>query len=344
MLHNRMLPQRPESSGALGKHCISTLAFVAATLPPRLVRALRRPLATAMATPKSFRIALCQTPVTPSKSANLATAREYLDRAHGGAARIAVLPECFNCPYDTGVFSEYAELIPPPGTTIDEAHKSPSVQMLQEAARDTGMYIVGGSIPERTLEDSRLFNSSVSVSPEGTVLAKHRKVHLFDVDVPGGIRFKESDSISAGGSVTAFEAPELGLTVGVAVCYDMRFPELAMLQTRMHGARLLVYPGAFNMTTGPAHWELLLRARALDNQVYVAACSPARSDVASGCGYKAWGHSSLVDPWGTVVGTTDEKEDLVFGEVNMDVIKMVRRAVPTCTQRRSDIYQVLATE
>lgn len=293
----------------------------------------RRAYVTAMANTSTFNLALCQMPVGTDKLRNLSTAREYLRDAKAKGAHLAVLPECFNCPYDTKCFPEYAERIPDVGALY--GHASQSVEQLQQAAEETDLVIIGGSIPE-IAEGGHVYNTSVTVAPDGTILAKHRKMHMFDIDVPGGIRFRESDSLSPGNSITAFQATSLPCMVGVAICYDMRFPELAMLQARTKNARLLVYPGAFNMTTGPAHWELLLRARALDNQVYVAACSPARNT--SGDGYTAWGHSTIVDPWGTVVATTDEKPCIVFATIDLAKVNQVRTSIPTSTQRRHDVY------
>lgn len=285
----------------------------------------------------SFMIALCQTPVTPDKEKNLSVARDYLLRAHAAGAKLAVLPECFNCPYDTACFRDYAEELPAVGFKPSEAHSSPSLQMLQTTAQETEMYIVGGSVPEISA-DGKVYNCSLSVSPDGALVAKHRKVHLFDIDVPGGIRFKESDVLSPGASATAFDAHDVSCTVGVGICYDVRFPEMAMIQTRDLGAKLLVFPGAFNMTTGPAHWELLLRARALDNQVFVAACSPSRNE--SNGGYTAWGHSMVVDPWGTVLASAEEKPEMVLTKIDLGRLDGVRNAIPTSKQRRGDIYKL----
>ncbi|KAI0559895.1 nitrilase [Gracilaria domingensis] len=263
--------------------------------------------------------------VTNDKAANLEKAKNFLRQAKEANTKIAVLPECFQCPYDTACFREYSEPLPDPPFPVTSKHESPSLKMLQDLAQETGMYIVGGSVPE--ISEDKVFNTSMTVSPTGELIAKHRKAHLFDIDVPGGIKFKESDALTAGEKATAFQVPELSLTVGVAICYDMRFPELAMVQARHMKASLLIYPGAFNMTTGPAHWELLIRSRALDNQVFVAACSPARA--ASGDGYKAWGNSMVVDPWGKIVAATEEKEALVIAEIDLVRVEKVRKAIPT---------------
>lgn len=213
--------------------------------------------------------------------------------------------------------------------------------MLQEeAVKDAGMYIIGGSVPEVD-QHGRVYNCSMSVSPQGVLVAKHRKLHMFDIDVPGGIKFTESDVLSAGGDVTVFEAPQLNCNIGIGICYDVRFAELAMVMTRRHAVQLLVYPGAFNMTTGPMHWELLMRARALDNQVYVVGCSPARDERE---GYVAWGHSMLVDPWGKVLVEAGSEPDLVIAEVDLAQLAAARRAIPVGKQRRDDIYRLQYVE
>lgn len=291
--------------------------------------------------PSTFKIALCQMPVTDSKPKNLETAREYLLKAKTMGAALAVLPECFNSPYDTGLFKEYAEPLPEPSANdpppVAALKESPSLAMLLNVAASTAMYIVGGSIPEVD-SDGNLYNTSVSVSPNGKVLAKHRKTHLFDINVPGRITFQESSVLKPGNKATCFRIDELGINVGVAICYDLRFPDFLAIQARKHGVELMILPGAFNMTTGPAHWELLLRARALDNQIYVAGCSPSRPN--SGDGYKAWGHSMVVDPWGTVVASVKDTPEIALADVALKHVHEVRTNIPTSKQRRDDIYNL----
>ena len=159
--------------------------------------------------------------------------------------------------------------------------ESPSTAMLCRTAQKCNIWLVGGSVPEREVVNGHehLFNTCIVVNPRGEIVGKHRKVHLFDIDIPGKVTFKESDSLSAGNEITVVNTPWGGM--GVGICYDIRFPELALLM-RQKGCRLIVYPGAFNMVTGPAHWELLQQARAVDNQLYVAACSPARNTTSGG--------------------------------------------------------------
>lgn len=206
--------------------------------------------------------------------------------------------------------------------------------MLCNAARDRNVWIVGGSVPER--DGDKLYNTCVVVNNAGEIVGKHRKVHLFDIDVPGKITFKESDSLSPGNEPTMVNTP-WGL-IGVGICYDIRFPEYAIM-LRQLGARMLIYPGAFNMVTGPAHWELLQRARAVDNQLFVVTCSPAR-DTSPTPGYLAWGHSSVISPWGEVLATTDAEEAVVFADMQLEKIDEMRAGIPCWNQKRSDMYKL----
>ncbi len=182
----------------------------------------------------------------------------------------------------------------------------------------------------------KYYNTSLTFSPSGTLLATHRKIHLFDISIPGpgGITFRESDVLTPGSKLTLIPIPGYG-TIGVAICYDIRFPELAMIAAR-RGAFALIYPGAFNLTTGPLHWSLQARARAVDNQVYVALCSPAR-DMSEGA-YHAWGHSLVVDPNAEVLVEAGEGEEVVYADLSPEKIEEVRRGIPLGTQRRFDVY------
>ena len=167
------------------------------------------------------------------------------------------------------------------------------------------------------------------------MIAKHRKVHMFDIDIPGKITFKESDVLSPGNKITVANLPEYG-NIAIGICYDIRFPELATIASRPpHNAFLLCYPGAFNLTTGPLHWSLQARARAMDNQTYVALCSPARDMQAD---YKAWGHSMVVGPDAGVMGEAGEGEEIVCVELGGEKIEEVRKGIPLEGQRRWDVY------
>ncbi|MGE5404585.1 MAG: carbon-nitrogen hydrolase family protein [Candidatus Saccharibacteria bacterium] len=270
-----------------------------------------------------FIVGLCQMRVDLNKEVNLKMASEMVREAAAQGCDLVVLPEMFNCPYQTARFPEYAESIP----------GGESYAMLQELARSLQIILIGGSIPEID-KDGRVFNTSLAFNESGQMLACHRKMHLFNVDIQGGISFRESDTLSAGQEVTTFESG-LG-PMGMAICYDLRFPELSRLMVQ-RGAQILLFPGAFNTTTGPLHWEILLRCRAVDNQVYVIAASPAYDPAGV---YPAHGHSMVVDPWGKIVAEAETSEELVLAEINLENVKRVRDELPLLKHRRLDLYEL----
>ncbi|KAG5193022.1 putative carbon-nitrogen hydrolase [Tribonema minus] len=284
-----------------------------------------------MSTSRNVKVALCQISTTSDKVANIKTACDAIEEAAAANSDIIALPECFNSPYDTASFPVYAEKIPASAEQLTEA-EHPSTFALSQAAKRFSRHIIGGSIPERG-DDDRVYNTCVVFGPDGGILGKHRKMHLFDINVPGKITFRESDTLSAGNSVTVIDTPLCKL--GVGICYDLRFPELSMLM-RAAGCDALFFPGAFNLTTGPAHWELLLRARALDNQCYVCAVSPARGP--PGGGYQAWGHSTAVSPWGEVIATTGHESAIVYAVLELGRNAEVRASIPVSQQKRRDVY------
>jgi len=266
-----------------------------------------------------LRIGLVQMAVGSCKKTNVENAVRLIKKASDQGAKLITLPECFNSPYGTQYFGEYAEAIP--GECSDQ---------IAAAAKENQVHIVAGSIPER--EGDKVFNTCCVFDPEGNLAAKHRKIHLFDIDVPGKIRFQESEVLTAGDTPTMFSVGNI--KVGVGICYDIRFPELAW-KYRRDGADLLVYPGAFNMTTGPAHWAKLQIARALDNQLFVATASPARDLNAT---YHAWGHSMVVDPWGEILQEAKEGEEIIIQDLDFEVLKTTRQNIPISTQRQPHCY------
>lgn len=280
---------------------------------------------------KSLKIALVQIKAGADKAANLHKVTQYIDNAVAtstiGKLDLVMLPECFNSPYAVDQFRNYAETIPAGETT----------ELLSSLAKKHGIFIVGGSIPELAPEEeNKIFNTSLTFSPQGEIIAKHRKVHLFDIDIPNGITFKELVSLSAGNKATVFKLGDFG-NIGLGICYDIRFPELASLASRApHNAFAMFYPGAFNTTTGPLHWHLLARTRAVDNELFTVLCSPAR-DV-GGNGYQAYGHSLVADPSGNIIAEAGEGEEIVFAELNKDLIPKAREGIPVHYQRRFDVY------
>ncbi|XP_018376053.1 PREDICTED: nitrilase homolog 2 isoform X2 [Trachymyrmex cornetzi] len=271
----------------------------------------------------TLRLALVQLFVGDDKATNVSRAVSFIERAKQERADIVTLPECFNSPYGTSHFARYAENIPDGETSA----------ALSEAARKNNVYVIGGTIPERN--NDKLYNTCTVWGPDGKLVAMHRKMHLFNIDIKGKITFRESDSLSAGNSLTIFEAK--GCKIGIGICYDIRFEEMARLY-RNKGCQLLVYPAAFNMTTGPLHWSLLQRARANDNQLYVACVSPARG---SPPGYVAWGHTQLTNPWGEILGELDAIENMIVSDIDLKIVDEVREQIPVFNQRRTDLYDTI---
>ena len=271
---------------------------------------------------EKIKIAAIQMSTVADKMENVRTVKTYLEKIKDENPDFVILPEMFCCPYQTENFPIYAE-----------KEGGPVWQQLSGYAKQYGIYLIGGSMPEKDAEGN-VYNTSYVFDREGKQIGKHRKAHLFDIDVKGGQTFKESDTLTAGDSDTVFDT-EFG-KMGVMLCFDIRFPELSRMMVN-DGARIVFVPAAFNMTTGPAHWELSFRTRALDNQIYMVGCAPAR-DVSAG--YISWGHSIVTDPWGRVTGMLDENEGILLAELDMDYEEQVREELPLLKSRRKDIYQL----
>lgn len=271
---------------------------------------------------EKIKIAAIQMSTVADKMENVRTVKTYLEKIKDENPDFVILPEMFCCPYQTENFPIYAE-----------KEGGPVWQQLSGYAKQYGIYLIGGSMPEKDAEGN-VYNTSYIFDREGKQIGKHRKVHLFDIDVKGGQTFKESDTLTAGDSDTVFDT-EFG-KIGVMLCFDIRFPELSRMMVN-DGAKVIFVPAAFNMTTGPAHWELSFRTRALDNQIYMVGCAPAR-DVSAG--YISWGHSIVTDPWGRVTGMLDENEGILLAELDMDYEEQVREELPLLKSRRKDIYQL----
>ena len=269
---------------------------------------------------EKLKLAVCQLRTELDRAETMEKAARMIREAAGQGAQIAVLPEMFNCPYSGRYFREFTAL----------GHEE-TVAALSAWAKENRIWLVGGSVPER--EDGKLYNTCFVFDSEGRQVARHRKVHLFDIDAPG-MRFRESDTFTPGEAVTVFDTP--WGKMGAAICFDMRFPELFRAMAK-RGARVIFVPAQFNMTTGPVHWEMTLRARAVDNELFVAACSAARYE---GFSYECWGHSLVSDPWGTLIASADETEQILYAELDLDRVEEVRRQLPTFLHLREDVYEV----
>ncbi len=267
-------------------------------------------------------LAVVQYRVGFDKDKNLKKAERFIKEGVEKGAEIVLLPEMLNCPYSVKYIPQYAEPYPD-GMTF---------KFLSEQAEKNNVYLVGGSHPEK--EGDNIYNTCFIFGPDGRILGKHRKVHLFDINVEGGISFKESDTIAAGNDFTIIDT-EFG-KIGIVICYDMRFPEIFRIMS-LEGVKIVLIPAAFNTTTGPAHWELLLRTRAVDNQVFLAASSPAQDDDGV---YQAWGNSMIVDPWGRILKNAGTGDKVILSRLNFELLQKVRDELPLLKHLRKDLYGI----
>ena len=269
-----------------------------------------------------MKVAAIQMPTVEDKTENIRTAGKYIEKIKTESPDFVVLPEMFCCPYQTENFPVYAE-----------KEGGPSWQAMSDYARKYHIYLIAGSMPEAD-DVGKVYNTSYIFDRDGKQIGKHRKAHLFDINVKNGQHFKESDTLTSGDHATVFDT-EFG-KMGVMICYDIRFPEFARTMV-LDGARMIFVPAAFNMTTGPAHWELTFRARALDNQIYMLGCAPARDTQA---GYISWGHSIVTDSWGKVMKQLDEKEGILIEEIDLDREDQIREQLPLLKHRKSEMYHL----
>ncbi|HGL6714459.1 carbon-nitrogen hydrolase family protein [Burkholderia contaminans] len=268
---------------------------------------------TRSATP--FQVAALQMVSTPDVARNLADARRLIAEAAGEGAQLVLLPEyfCFMGHRDTDKLA------------LAEPYQDGPIQhFLADAARRHGIWVIGGTLPLKAPEPDRVLNTTLVFDPSGNEAARYDKIHLFNFE-KGDESFDEARTIRAGDTVVAFDAP-FG-RVGLSVCYDLRFPEL---YRRMGDCALIVVPSAFTYTTGRAHWETLLRARAVENQCYVLAAAQGGKHEN---GRRTWGHSMLIDPWGEIVAVRDVGASVVLGAIDPQRIADVRQSLPAWRHR-----------
>ena len=270
----------------------------------------------------NLKVGLIQMKVHNDKEENLLRAANLIKKISSEKPDIVILPEMFSCPYITSNFPIYAE---------EEGDYS--YNFLSNIAKENNIYLVAGSIPE--IDNNKIYNTSYVFNRYGEKIGKHRKVHLFDIDIKGKQTFKESDTLNAGDEVTVFDT-EFG-KIGLCICYDFRFPELARLMVNK-GAKAIIVPASFNMTTGPAHWHIMFKSRAIDNQVYTIGCSPARDYNSS---YISYGHSLIVSPFGEILYELDDKEDMMTYTIDLDYVDKVREELPLLYHRRNDLYKLI---
>ena len=242
---------------------------------------------------------------------------------------IVSLPEVWTCLGGTraGKF-EQAEELPPTGSN---AVGGPAYEFLRGVARSQRIHVHGGSMGEKG--GDRLFNTTVVFGPEGQELARYRKIHLFDITAPDGTGFKESATYAGGDEIVTYQAG--GMKIGCAICYDLRFPEM-FLALRRAGAELIFLPSNFAMQTGKDHWDVLIRARAIDSQCWIAAPATTGKYSADGAGDVRWayGHSLLCDPWGHVIAKVSDGVGWTTARIDPTVTGRVRRDMPLLEHRR----------
>ena len=257
---------------------------------------------------------------TPDRGENRETAQALIREAASAGADLVALPELWSCHGLDSVYRENAE--PVPGPTTD---------FLGELARELGVYLLGGSILEGEPGAERLSNTSTFFNPSGEMVAVYRKIHLFDVKVSDKEYLESANIVPGGEIVTAKAGPA---TLGLSVCYDVRFPELYRLLA-LRGAEILAVPAAFTLQTGKDHWEILLRARAVENQAFVVA--PAQWGRKAD-GRWTYGRSMIVDPWGTVLATCPDRDGYALATLDLDYLDRFRTESPPLANRRPEAY------
>ena len=258
-----------------------------------------------------LRVAAVQMNSGGDESANVGAATQAVEEAAASGARLVALPETFHYLGPEGGRPGHAHPIPGPLT-----------RSLAGLAGRHGLLLIGGSILEESGDPGRCYNTAVVFSPAGELVARYRKIHLFDVNLPGGPTVTESRCYLPGEEEVVVEVE--GLRLGLAICFDVRFPEL-FLRLRERGAEVIVLPSAFTARTGADHWELLVRARAADSQCFVVAPNQCGQHAGAGASF---GHSLVVDPWGHVVARADEDPTVLVADIDLGRIEEVRKALP----------------
>ena len=266
-------------------------------------------------------VALVQLDATDDVAANIATAVALADEAAAGGARLVALPEYLQFRGPDDGYRASARPIPGP-------HTDP----FAEVARRRDAWILVGSTAETSGDRDRPYNTSVLIAPDGSIAARYRKVHLFDVAIEAGPVDTESARVTAGDRLVTASVD--GATVGLSICYDLRFPELYRALA-LAGATILTVPANFTERTGRDHWEVLLRARAIENAAYVLA----PSQIGGPPGQPAFGRSMIVDPWGTIVAQAPDSVAIVRADLDLDRVAALRRQIPVLANRRPDAYE-----
>lgn len=271
--------------------------------------------------PASLNIAVLQMNSKADRGENIAAALALIDRAAATGARAVALPEVWPYLGPEDANREHAETIPGPITDL-----------LAERARRHGIYIHGGSIYESRPGDPGMYNTTVVIDPQGEIVARYSKIHMFDVVLNSDDEYRESATVTPGTEIVVTEID--GIQVGLAICYDLRFPELFRILA-LKGAQAVILPAAFTLMTGKDHWETLIRARAIENEIYMVA--PAQWGTYLP-GKWCYGRSMVVDPWGTVLATAPDGVGTAQATIDPMRVETVRRQIPSLANRRPEAY------
>lgn len=271
----------------------------------------------------TMHVGLVQINSRHDKDANIRRAEQLIDEAASRGAKLVALPEYVDFLGPREQKPEIAEPVP-----------GPTTERFAAKAREHGIYLLGGSINEKTDTPGMCYNTSVLFGPNGDRLATYRKIHLFDIDITGNVSANESSTIMPGDDIVMADID--GHQAGLSICYDLRFPELYRLQA-VAGAEILFVPAAFTMFTGKDHWHALLRARAIENQCFVLA--PGQFGAHEPNDQKCYGHSVIIDPWGTVLADAPDKEGVVTAELDFELLGKVRSQLPSLANRRPTAYR-----
>jgi predicted amidohydrolase len=264
-----------------------------------------------------MRVAVCQLNTRDNRATNLVTAGELLKQAAAAGADLAVLPE----------YVDY--LGPAAGAPKPEPVDGEFAAFFATAARTLGMWVLAGSFHEAGPDAARTYNTSLVFDRDGQLAATYRKIHLYDVEIPGRVSYQESKTVAPGTEPVVVEVD--GVRVGLSICYDLRFPELYRRLAVAGRAEVLVVPAAFMMHTGRDHWEVLLRARAIENQCYVVAAGQIGDHDP---GRTCFGRSMVIDPWGTVLAQAPDTTGVVVAELDLDRLATIRQELPSLANRR----------
>lgn len=280
-----------------------------------------------------FKLSIIQNKIIRDKKQNLSRALSLLNTACDiYNPDILVLPE---------MFTYHIERDGNPYTYAEYENKSETLDQLRTFVIKRNVHLIGGSIPIKIENSKKVYNSTYCLDNKGEIKANYQKQHLFDVDIPNKVKFTESDTVIEGDKskfLTVFETPFAKF--GIGICYDIRFGEQVHLLKSIHNIDCMVYPSAFSFQTGQMHWDLLRRARALDNNVFVVMASPSRNyhDLSY---FQVWGYSSIVNPFGEVINSAGYEEGIINSEIDLDLVKSISEQIPCWKHKKKNLYEVV---